>query len=208
MAAADFLKDVITTSEHLEAVFPEPPLSNALVKEIGVAFIKWDHNRDLHESGVHAQTAALYRLLDDPNVTVDELLQDVQGPDFPTGGIMMGRSGVQNAYRSGRGAVTVRGKYHVEERNKRKYVIFTEVPYQVRTNTILERIAHLATLRQDAPMASMTLVLPDADFTGFLVHVSRLAWHTQDMAKDPHVALSIADMRAPCSLAAFSNSAR
>ena len=55
-----------------------------------------------------------------------------------------------------------------------------------------ERIAHLATLRQGAPMASMTLYLPDEGFTAFHVHVSRLAWHTQDMAQDPHVALSIA----------------
>ena len=55
-----------------------------------------------------------------------------------------------------------------------------------------ERIAHLATLRQGTPMASMTLFLAEADFTGFLVHVSRLAWHTQDMGQDPHVALSIA----------------
>ena len=54
-----------------------------------------------------------------------------------------------------------------------------------------ERIAHLATLRQGAPMASMTLYLPDAGFSAFHVHVSRLAWHTQDMAQDPHVALSI-----------------
>ena len=56
-----------------------------------------------------------------------------------------------------------------------------------------ERLAHLATLRQGAPMASMTLYLPDAGFTAFHVHVSRLAWHTQDMAQDPRVALSIAE---------------
>ena len=53
-----------------------------------------------------------------------------------------------------------------------------------------ERIAHLATLRQDAPMASMTLFLPDPDFTAFHVHVSRLAWHTQDMAQDPRASRS------------------
>ena len=56
-----------------------------------------------------------------------------------------------------------------------------------------ERIAHLATLRQGAPMASMTLYLPDADFAAFHVHVSRLAWHTQDMPQDGRVALSIAE---------------
>ena len=56
-----------------------------------------------------------------------------------------------------------------------------------------ERIAHLATLRGGAPMASMTLYLPAPDFGSFFVHVSRLAWHTQDMAQDPRVALSIAE---------------
>src|SRR5258706_2344306 len=56
-----------------------------------------------------------------------------------------------------------------------------------------ERTAHLATLRQDAPMASMTLYLPELDFGAFLVHVSRLAWHTQDMLQDARVALSIAE---------------
>jgi nitroimidazol reductase NimA-like FMN-containing flavoprotein (pyridoxamine 5'-phosphate oxidase superfamily) len=56
-----------------------------------------------------------------------------------------------------------------------------------------ERIAHLATLRDGVPMASMTLYLPAPDFSAFHVHVSRLAWHTQDMARDGHVALSIAE---------------
>ena len=54
-----------------------------------------------------------------------------------------------------------------------------------------ERLAHLATLRGGAPMASMTLYLPAEDFSAFYVHVSRLAWHTQDMSHDPRVALSI-----------------
>jgi len=62
-------------------------------------------------------------------------------------------------------------------------------------NTLIskERIGHLATLRGGAPMASMTLVLPSADFGAFYVHVSRLAWHTQDMLQDARVALSIAE---------------
>ena len=55
-----------------------------------------------------------------------------------------------------------------------------------------ERLAHIATLRQGAPMAGMTLFLPAADFSAFYVHISRLAWHTQDLLQDPRVALSIA----------------
>jgi putative heme iron utilization protein len=56
-----------------------------------------------------------------------------------------------------------------------------------------ERIAHLATLRAGAPMVSMTLYMAEADLSAFYVHVSRLAWHTQDMSHDPRVALSIAE---------------
>jgi heme iron utilization protein len=56
-----------------------------------------------------------------------------------------------------------------------------------------ERIAHLGTLRDGAPMASMTLFVPESDYSAFYVHVSRLAWHTQDMLREPRVALSIAE---------------
>jgi putative heme iron utilization protein len=56
-----------------------------------------------------------------------------------------------------------------------------------------ERTAHLATLRGDAPMVSMTLFMPERDFSAVYVHVSRLAWHTQDMMQDPRVALSVAE---------------
>jgi DNA gyrase subunit A len=86
---------------------------------------------------------AIDKLLDNPDVTLDELLEVVQGPDFPTGGTIMGRSGIRNAYASGRGNVVVRAKYHVEEKKGRKQIVFTEVPYQIKTTTILERIDHL-----------------------------------------------------------------
>ena len=56
-----------------------------------------------------------------------------------------------------------------------------------------ERVAHLGTLRNAAPMVSMTLFMPERDFSAFYVHVSRLAWHTQDMLHDPRVALSVAE---------------
>jgi DNA gyrase subunit A len=86
---------------------------------------------------------AIGKLLDNADVTLDELLEVVQGPDFPTGGTIMGRGGIRNAYASGRGNVVVRAKYHVEEKKGRKLVVFTVVPFQVKTTTILERIDHL-----------------------------------------------------------------
>ena len=87
---------------------------------------------------------ALNRLLDDPDVSPEELLQIVPGPDFPTGGVVMGRSGIVRAYLTGRGSVQVRAKYKIEERRGRKQIVFTEVPFQVKVNTILDRIVQLA----------------------------------------------------------------
>lgn len=87
---------------------------------------------------------ALKLLIDKPDVTLDELMVHVHGPDFPTGCTIMGRSGIRNAYAGGRGAVIVRSKYHVEEVRGRKQLVFTEIPFQVKVNTILERIVALA----------------------------------------------------------------
>ncbi|MCY2955728.1 MAG: DNA gyrase subunit A [Planctomycetota bacterium] len=87
--------------------------------------------------------AAINMLLDNPDVSLDELLTVVKGPDFPTGGTIMGRSGIRSAYATGRGNIAVRAKYHVEDRKGRKQLVFTEVPFQVKTTTILERIKHL-----------------------------------------------------------------
>jgi DNA gyrase subunit A len=80
--------------------------------------------------------------LDNPAITIDELMQYVPAPDFPTGGIIMGRAGTHAAYRTGRGAVVMRAKTHVEEiRKDREAIVFTELPYQVNKAKLVERIA-------------------------------------------------------------------
>ncbi|HJT06139.1 MAG TPA: DNA gyrase subunit A [Stellaceae bacterium] len=80
--------------------------------------------------------------IDNPNITIDELIQLIPGPDFPTGGIILGRVGIQAAYKLGRGSVVMRGKTHVEElRKEREAIVITEVPYQVNKARMVERIA-------------------------------------------------------------------
>jgi DNA gyrase subunit A len=80
--------------------------------------------------------------IDNPSVTTDELIQLIPGPDFPTGGIIIGRVGIQAAYKLGRGSVVMRGRTHVEElRKEREAIIVTEVPYQVNKARMVERIA-------------------------------------------------------------------
>src|SRR5947208_14144761 len=75
----------------------------------------------------------------------------------------------------------------------REYTMDAESRLLLGTLIRSERVAHLATLRDGAPMVSMTLYLPERDFSAFYVHVSRLAWHTQDMQHDARVALSISE---------------
>ena len=82
--------------------------------------------------------------IDDPNVTVEQLIEFVQAPDFPTGGIILGRTGVRQAFLTGRGSVVMRGRTHIEEiRKDREAIIVTEVPYQVNKSRMIERIAEV-----------------------------------------------------------------
>ncbi len=120
----------------LPARFPNLVCNGSTGIAVGMAASLPPHN-------LREVAKAIEKLLDDPAVTLDELLEAVQGPDFPTGGTIMGRGGIRNAYASGRGNVVVRAKHHVEEKRGRKLIVFTEVPYQIKTTTILERIDHL-----------------------------------------------------------------
>lgn len=88
--------------------------------------------------------AALIRLVDQPEVSIDELLEIIQGPDFPTGGIICGRSGIRQGYHTGRSTIVVRARAEVEELKKgRSRIVITEVPYQQFRDRVVERIAGL-----------------------------------------------------------------
>src|SRR5258706_9010303 len=83
-------------------------------------------------------------LIDDPALTIDDLIKIIPGPDFPTGGIILGRAGIRAAYHLGRGSIVVRGKHHIETlRREREAIIITEIPYQVNKANMVERMAEL-----------------------------------------------------------------
>jgi DNA gyrase subunit A len=82
--------------------------------------------------------------IDNPEITIDELTQFIPGPDFPTGGLILGRSGVLSAYHKGRGSIVMRAKVHVEEvRKDREALIVTAIPYQINKKLLIEKIADL-----------------------------------------------------------------
>ena len=81
--------------------------------------------------------------LDNQDITIDELMEYIKAPDFPTGGIIYGYDGVREAFKTGRGRVIVRAKTHFEEINNRDYIVVTEVPYQVNPETMREQTSNL-----------------------------------------------------------------
>jgi len=85
----------------------------------------------------------LIRLIDNPDITIDELMEAIPGPDFPTGGIICGRQGLLDGYRTGRGKVTLRARAHIAEEGRRTQIIITEVPYQQTRNRLHKAIGDL-----------------------------------------------------------------
>ncbi|MFP4106858.1 MAG: DNA gyrase subunit A [Phycisphaerae bacterium] len=110
---------------------------------------------------------ALLYVIDNPECTVQDLMRIIKGPDFPTGGIICGKKGILDGYRTGRGRVTVRAKIHTEQsRQGKQRIIVTEIPYQVLKTTIIERIANLV---KAGKIPDITDVQDHSDRTGMRI---------------------------------------
>ena len=132
---------------------------------------------------------ATIQLIDDPDSTVDDLMQHVKGPDFPTGGIVMGMAGIYQAYRTGRGKIVTRAKAEIEEfKAGRQRIIVTEIPYQVNKAALIVRIAELVTekviegisdIRDESDKSGMRIVIELKKDVNPNVILNRLYKHTQ-----------------------------
>ena len=98
---------------------------------------------------------ACIAFIDDPGIGFEQLLEIVPGPDFPTGGIILGKSGIRSAYATGRGSVVMRARTHMEEIRGREAIIVTEIPYQVNKARMLERIAEVVREKQVEGIADL-----------------------------------------------------
>ncbi len=87
---------------------------------------------------------ALIHLIDNPNADATDLMEFIQGPDFPTGATIFGRQGFTEAYKTGRGKVRIRAKHHIETRGKKEIIVIDELPYQVNKARLVEQIANLS----------------------------------------------------------------
>ena len=145
---ADIQKDTVDFIPNFDETTKEPTVlpgkfpfllangSNGIA--VGMATNMPPHN--LREI---ADAVAAY--IDNPEISIDDLMTHIKGPDFPTGGIIFGKQGIKDAYRTGRGKILIRGRFTIDvDKNGRESIIFTEVPYQVNTKVLCEKIAELA----------------------------------------------------------------
>ena len=142
----DIEKDTVNFVPNYDDKIPEPDVlpsrfPNLLVNgsagiAVGMATNIPPHNLTEVIDGIIA-------VIDDPMITIEELMTHIQGPDFPTGGVIMGRSGIRNAYTTGRGRIVLRAKAEIEEYNGRNRIIVTEIPYQVNKAKLEKHINEL-----------------------------------------------------------------
>jgi len=126
----------LTEPEVLPSVLPNMLLNGASGIAVGMATNMPPHN-------LEEVCNAISYLIDNPKAEVKELYKYVKGPDFPTGGIICGKTDILNMYKEGRGKLTVRAKASVEHEKSKNQIIITEIPYQLNKTTLLEQIASL-----------------------------------------------------------------
>lgn len=129
--------DRLKEPEVLPSRFPNILVNGSIGIAVGMATNIPPHNLGEVIDGIHV-------LIQNPDCTMDELMACIQGPDFPTGGIIMGRSGIRAAYATGRGRITLRGQTHFEKVRGRQSIIITEIPYMVNKARLIENIASLS----------------------------------------------------------------
>jgi DNA gyrase subunit A len=141
-------------------------LPNLLVNGAQGIAVGMATNIPTHNLGEVIDACCAY--LDNRAITIEELMEHVPAPDFPTGGIIVGRAGSHAAYKTGRGAVVLRAKNHMEEVHGREAIVFTEIPYQVNKSKLIERIAEtvhdkvvegIAALRDESDRDGLRVVI-------------------------------------------------
>ena len=157
-------QDNYDNSEHEPTVLPAR-FPNLLVNGAGGIAVGMATNIPPHNLGEVINACLAF--LENPAIATEQLMEHVPGPDFPTGGIIMGRAGIRSAYLKGRGSIAVRAKIHVETiRKDRDALIVTEIPYQVNKAVLQERIAELV---REKRVEGIAEVRDESDRDGYRV---------------------------------------
>lgn len=188
----DIEKDTVNFVPNFDETRTQPTVlparfPNLLVNGSGGIAVGMATNIPPHNLGETID--GLIALIDNPDITSDELMQYIPGPDFPTGGIIMGKMGIASAYRTGRGKIVVRAKAEIEQYAKdRSRIVVTEIPYQVNKARLVENIAQLhrdkkiegiSDLRDESGRNGMRIVIELKKDVNANVVLNLLYKHTQ-----------------------------
>jgi len=168
----DIDKDTVDFQDTYDASGQEPKVlparfPNLLVNGSGGIAVGMATNIPPHNLG--EIVSGCIALIDNPALDLSELMEIIPGPDFPTGGIVLGRSGIQSAYSTGRGSILMRGRVNFEAiRNDREAIIITEIPYQVNKASMIEKMAELV---RDKRIEGISDIRDESDRQGYRVVV-------------------------------------
>jgi DNA gyrase subunit A len=168
----DIDKDTVDFQPNYDSSEKEPSVlpakfPNLLVNGAGGIAVGMATNIPPHNLGEVID--ACVALIDNPGLSIDQLIEIVPGPDFPTGGIILGRQGIRSAYHLGRGSIVMRGKVSIDTiRKDREAIVVTEIPYQVNKATMVERIAELV---REKKIEGISDLRDESDRDGFRVVV-------------------------------------
>lgn len=144
---ADIDKDTVDFTLNFDDTIEEPtvlPTKLPLLLLNGSAGIAVGMATNMAPHNLSETCDAICAYIDNPDISVDELMQHIKGPDFPTGGIIMGRQGIKDAYETGRGRVVIRSRTEIEVDDKgRETIVVTEIPYMVNKKEMIEKIAQM-----------------------------------------------------------------
>ncbi|HBL8185423.1 TPA: DNA gyrase subunit A [Listeria monocytogenes] len=166
----DINKDTIDYTDNYDGSEREPVIlparfPNLLVNGSSGIAVGMATNIPTHHLGEVID--GVLALSHDPDITIRDLMEYIPGPDFPTAGMIMGRSGIRRAYESGRGSITVRGRVDIEEKkNGKETIVITEIPYQVNKARLVERIAELA---REKKIDGITSLNDESDRSGMRI---------------------------------------
>lgn len=168
--------------ETLPALLPNLIINGSSGIAVGMATNIPPHNLVEVANGIEL-------LIDNPDVSVEELMKIIPGPDFPTAGIIKGTEGIKQAYRTGRGTIKIRARYEIEERKGgKKAIVINEIPYQVNKARLVEKIAELVRekkiegitdLRDESDMRGIRIVIEVKKEANINVLINKLYRHTQ-----------------------------
>lgn len=150
--------DTLKEPTMLPGRFPNLLVNGTYGIAVGVATNIPPHNLSEVVEGIIAY-------IDNPKITLEEMMKIIKGPDFPTGGIVIAGDELEQAYRTGRGKVLIRAKTHIEEKGDKKSIVITEVPYQVNKATLLQKIAELREQNKNI-LSGITEIRDESDRSG------------------------------------------